>query len=204
MADSSEHAFGTVLQGERVTHVFTLRNEGDRPAHIEKVRSSCGCTATMLSTKLVPPGGSARVQTVFSAGGARGSFRKTVHVTSDDPGSPLILRIAGKVAPLYRVEPELTLFGRVAPGGTERRTVRVVPARPDLPLTPGPVRVRDLAVEVLAVRPLSDPPGAWALDLVARPRTAGDTLTGAVWLPTGNAGAPIAVLRVVGDVEGAK
>lgn len=204
VATSKAHDFGEVLQGSKAEHVFEFRNQGDREAHIQEVTSSCGCTATVLSTKVVPPGGTARVRAVYSAGGARGRFEKTLRVVSDDPSSPLVLRVAGRVSPLIRVEPELVFFGRVAPGATRRQSVRLAAARPDVVFQPALPKRTTLAVDAEGLRPVPGHPGSWELDLVARPEQPGDVLSGTVLVPTGNGESPYAVLNVAGDVEGAK
>lgn len=203
VADEREHDFGMVMQGSKSRHVFAIRNVGDREARIEAVRSSCGCTATVLSQKVVPPGGRTEVQAEFSAGSARGRFHKTIRVLSDDPASPLVLGVAGKVLPKFRVEPELTLFGRVKPGTEVRRRVRIVAADPGVPFRGGPALGSNLALEAGPPRPVPGEPGVWSVELVARPRDASANLTGVLMLPTGDALSPYASVRVAGEVEGA-
>lgn len=40
--------FGEVPQGQTVRHSFSFNNDGDEPLLIEKVHSSCGCTAALV------------------------------------------------------------------------------------------------------------------------------------------------------------
>ena len=201
VSEQSDHDFGVILQGRKADHVFLLQNRGDLPSRIAEVKASCGCTATDLSTSVVPTGGTARLKVTFSAGGARGRFRKTVQVFSDDPDSPLTLKVSGTVTPLFRVEPELVLFGRVVPGQAERRSARIVAAGPEVPMAPRLPRVADLALRVEGLRAVG--PGAWVVDLVACPQAGTDLLDGAVLVPTGNGEAPFASIRVSGDVGAA-
>lgn len=198
-----DHDFGVVLQGEKVRHVFVIKNEGTETAHIANVRSSCGCTATVLSDKVVPPGGTTEVAAEFSAGAARGSFHKSVRVLSDDPSSPLVLGVGGKVVPLFRVEPEITLFGRLEPGGTAKRQIRIVGATPEARFAGGPPRATNLDIEVGEARPVPGEPSTWVVELTARPKDARSNLTGLLLLPTGDNAAPYVNVRVAGDVEGA-
>lgn len=198
-----DHDFGVVLQGEKVRHVFVIRNEGTETAHIQNVRSSCGCTATVLSSKEVPPGGTTEVAAEFSAGAARGSFHKKVRVLSDDPSSPLVLGVAGKVVPLFRVEPEITLFGRLEPGQTAKRQIRIVGAKPEVRFAGGPPRATNLDIEVGEAKPVAGEPSTWTLDLTAQPKDARSNLTGLLLLPTGDNSAPYVNVRVAGEVEGA-
>src|SRR6185436_4538322 len=53
--------FGTVERGTPVDHVFRLPNKGTAELHVDHVKSSCGCTVAVLSERVVPPGGEARV-----------------------------------------------------------------------------------------------------------------------------------------------
>jgi len=198
--DHPAHDYGVVLQGRRSEHIFELRNQTDVPTRITEVKASCGCTATTLSSPRVPAGGAVQLRVTFAAGGARGRFGKTVQVFSDSPRSPLVLRVSGTVVPLFRVEPEMVLFGRVAPGRTRRHGVRIVAASPEVRMVCAAPRIDGLAVRVENLRQRS--PGLWTVDLVACPQGPTDRLEGAVRVPTGNGEAPYASIRVSGDVEG--
>jgi len=200
-ADPSTHDFGTVLQGRKVEHTFTLRNKGNKPVRIREVSSSCGCAAAMLSTRDVVPGKTTQLKVTFAAGGARGRFNKAVRVVCAGPSPPLILRVSGRVAPLVRAEPDLVLFGRVAPGQTRSRTVRLVVAHPDVHFTPGPPVTKGLAVRLESLRAAVEPAGTWNVTLMACPQDPADSLEGTVMVPTGNAEAPYVLIRVTGDVE---
>lgn len=51
-----DHDFGDVPRGEKATAVFTLENVGSTPITILNTRASCGCTAAVLSEKVIAPG----------------------------------------------------------------------------------------------------------------------------------------------------
>jgi hypothetical protein len=55
--DKLHHDFGEMEAGEEVEHTFTFRNVGGALLTVEKVRTSCGCTAALISDKEIPPGG---------------------------------------------------------------------------------------------------------------------------------------------------
>ena len=42
--DTYEHDFGTLDEGDAVTHVFSFTNTGSEPLLLEKCKGSCGCT----------------------------------------------------------------------------------------------------------------------------------------------------------------
>ena len=50
--DEPIYEFGEVLEGQFVTHVFTLTNSGDEPLEISQVRVTCGCTTAALPAPL--------------------------------------------------------------------------------------------------------------------------------------------------------
>ncbi|MGR3220268.1 MAG: DUF1573 domain-containing protein, partial [Candidatus Anammoxibacter sp.] len=49
-----EYNFGKVYRGIKVEHVFRFKNEGPGELKIEKARTSCGCTAAIISSKNIP------------------------------------------------------------------------------------------------------------------------------------------------------
>lgn len=81
------HDFGKVTEGQRLTHVFVVKNTGGQPLEIGAVQPSCGCTAAVLAEKVVAPGGSTRIEVAFDTRGRLGKNRKTIRVRSNDPDS---------------------------------------------------------------------------------------------------------------------
>ncbi len=81
--------FGVVKQGEKVTHVFEVKNLGETELVIEKVRPSCGCTAALLSSPEITPGSSSQIKVSFDSSGFKGRVSKYIYVESNDPDEPL-------------------------------------------------------------------------------------------------------------------
>ncbi len=103
--------FGTVLEGEKVTHAYVIENRGTVPLTIENVRTSCGCT-TAQKPEVVAPGAKERivVQGNTQGYGGRG-FHKTITVTTNDPKHPEVrLHLNGKVAQFARIDPRHILL----------------------------------------------------------------------------------------------
>ncbi len=115
--DEPVHRFGTVEPPEPVRHVFVIRNEGTAPLRIEGVRTSCGCVVGRIGNATLEPGGELDIRTELPTLGRLGAQRSTILVVSNDPlrrHFPLVLE--GTIARVVRIEPEMLLFGTVAPG----------------------------------------------------------------------------------------
>lgn len=119
-----EYNFGTVFQGESVRHTFIFTNSGDAPLMVEKVASSCGCTAALVSSKQLAPGSSGEIQTSFDSTRFRGEVSKLVYLYTNDPVRPMVqLRIRGVVQEEVVLEPPSVNFGQVAVRQTLKSTV---------------------------------------------------------------------------------
>ena len=106
--------FGEVFQGDRVFHVYQITNQGDEPLLIDRLRSSCGCTAVLISSKKLPPGGTGELQANFDSSRFRGEVVKTIYLYSNDPNQPVTqLQLQGKVLELVTIEPSQVNFGQV-------------------------------------------------------------------------------------------
>lgn len=115
--ESSKFDFGEVFQGEKVPHVFTFTNAGDEVLKIDRVRSSCGCTAVLVSEKTIAPGESGEIKTNFDSARFRGDVTKTIYVYNNDPARPTKkLYIKGTVLEKLAVEPSQINFGHVNAG----------------------------------------------------------------------------------------
>jgi len=65
--DQPEYNFGTIGLGYMVKHTFVLRNTGDETLEINRIRASCGCTTTELSTNQLAPGASVPLEVLVLA-----------------------------------------------------------------------------------------------------------------------------------------
>jgi uncharacterized protein DUF1573 len=95
----TEHDFGTIGEGEKVSHIYTFKNTGAVPLIIESVRPSCGCTAPNWSKEPIPVGGSGEIEVVFDSKGKPNAQNKTVTVTSNAWPKNTILRFKTFVTP---------------------------------------------------------------------------------------------------------
>jgi hypothetical protein len=99
--------FGKIKQGEVATHEFVFANEGDDTLTIEKVSTTCGCTAALVSDRSIPPGKSGKIEVKFDSRGYSGQITKVVTVQSNDPKDPqrpLEIKAEIEVPPSAKIE----------------------------------------------------------------------------------------------------
>jgi hypothetical protein len=77
--------FGKVKQGEVLDHEFVFTNSGDATLIIQKVSTSCGCTAALVSEDKIAPGKDGKIQIKFDTRGYGGAVSKLIFVESNDP-----------------------------------------------------------------------------------------------------------------------
>lgn len=93
----TEHDFGKIFSGEKVTYSFSLTNTGDGPLIIVNTRSGCGCTVGDYPREPIPPGGEARIKVSFNSAGRRGFQSETVRVVTNATPQEYLLRIKAEV-----------------------------------------------------------------------------------------------------------
>lgn len=75
--------FGTITQGEVVSHYFKFKNIGHSNLLITDVHGSCGCTIPKWSKKPIAPNASDVVEVTFDSDGKSGAQKKTVTLISN-------------------------------------------------------------------------------------------------------------------------
>lgn len=106
--------FGTITQGKKVEHVFTLKNTGDAPLRIKQVRPSCGCTAVNISSATIQPGGKGEIRSSFNSAKFSGKVKKEIAVETNDPATPSYnLTLSGIIQEEIEIIPKTLDFGRM-------------------------------------------------------------------------------------------
>ena len=119
--------FGIAGQHEKIVHEFGFANVGKGVLVIKTVRSSCGCIATVASSKEIPPGEAGLIKATFETGRYKGKQKKTIRVYSNDPDEPEVqLEITGVIKTEVGLEPEFLYFGKVGKGETVTRTLKLI------------------------------------------------------------------------------
>jgi len=121
-----EFDFGSVVEGEKVKHVFSVQNVGDAPLQIQRLVPSCGCTASTASSDHVDAGKSAEVTVEFDTAGFSGDKVKAVRLYTNDAERPVtMLSLRGNVTPIVTVTPDRIALGEVAQGSQLERQIEV-------------------------------------------------------------------------------
>lgn len=95
----SSYDFGNIEEGEVVIHNFVLKNTGGSTLVLERVKTSCGCTAALPQNREIAPGDTTSIRVSFDSHNRTGEkVHKTVTVYSNDPEHPqAYLFITGSV-----------------------------------------------------------------------------------------------------------
>lgn len=104
--EQTEHDFGTLDEGPKVTHVFNFTNTGKEPLIITSARASCGCTVPQKPEKPVLPGEVGEITVTYNTKGRVGNFNKAITLTSNAKQSTFILKIKGAVVKVEDGTPE--------------------------------------------------------------------------------------------------
>jgi hypothetical protein len=107
------HDFGAATEGDKLTHVFQIKNTGSGKLVLDRVTTSCGCTNAVIKTKEIPAGGTGEIEVTFDTTARRGPNRKSITVLSNDPNSPRTqMEVAVNVESLLAFDP---FFVRLTP-----------------------------------------------------------------------------------------
>lgn len=92
-----EFSFGTINQGESVTHEFEFTNTGKQPLIITEAHGSCGCTVPEWPHDAVKKGENQKIKVTFNSTGKSGMQDKTVTINSNAKGGSKVLHLRGTV-----------------------------------------------------------------------------------------------------------
>lgn len=200
VVENADFSFGQVFQGTKVEHTFRFRNTGEAPLNVEKVRSSCGCTAALLSATLIPPGGTGEIRTTFDSGRFRGAVVKTIYLYVNDPQQPVAqFHLRGTVKPELVVEPDQVDLGQLIPGNASEAHVTLVnQSEQEITLSPPETTGPELQAELAATQL----PAGKSVQLVvrAKPREGKSRLSGYIMIKTSSPRVPELRLPVYGSV----
>ncbi len=90
MFNSTVHDFGKVTRENVVKTVFNFKNTGNSVLIIDRVKTGCGCTGTLLNKKELQKGEDGSIEITFDSSDYIGSVEKTIYVYTNDPAHKVI------------------------------------------------------------------------------------------------------------------
>ena len=124
--DETTHDFGSVWVGPPLKHAFKIKNEGDAPLEITKVKPSCGCTIAGDYPKKLDPGQEGEFPFSMMSTKLRGTFEKGITISSNDPSTPeLRLKLRGEVKRYVEIVPASANFGKITGQEPQERIINI-------------------------------------------------------------------------------
>ncbi|MGR3174247.1 MAG: DUF1573 domain-containing protein [Candidatus Scalindua sp.] len=118
--------FGQIFKGQKIEHIFEFENRGKDILNIGKVKTSCGCTAAILTNNTILPGNTGEIRTTFNSRSYTGNVTKSISVISNDPERPSYkLTISGEIIEDVSIKPRNIDFGSVYIGEKTNKTVTI-------------------------------------------------------------------------------
>ncbi|MFO7976454.1 MAG: DUF1573 domain-containing protein [Candidatus Hydrogenedentota bacterium] len=115
VCDQPVYDFGERDNLVKVRHTFHLRNAGDDPVTIERIITTCGCTAAKLDQKTLAPGETVPLKVEASLRGRAGRFEKHIYVlTKGHTQNKMRFTIKGKAVQRIQVEPPVVSLNHAA------------------------------------------------------------------------------------------
>ena len=84
----TQHDFGKVNEGEKVNYTFNFSNKGSATLIVKDIKTSCGCTAALLSKDNIAPGQEGTVKVELDTKNRSGKMSRTITINSNDPKDP--------------------------------------------------------------------------------------------------------------------
>lgn len=80
----TSHNFGKVKQGDVLTYEFAFKNTGSDTLVVERLDTSCGCAAALVSANEIKPGGEGKIKVTVDTHGYSGKFTRYIFFSSND------------------------------------------------------------------------------------------------------------------------
>jgi hypothetical protein len=92
--------FGKAAPNKTLRKEFSIRNFGNEDLVIESVSTTCGCTAALMESKVVKPGGTTPLRVSLETRTYKGRVMRSVLVRSNDPQADLLeVKVEATVEP---------------------------------------------------------------------------------------------------------
>lgn len=97
--NTTDHDFGTVDEGKKVSFTYKVKNTGQAPLIIQNAQPSCGCTVPEWTKTPIPVGGEGFVKAEFDTNAKQGIQNKTITITANTWPKTTLLKFKAMVTP---------------------------------------------------------------------------------------------------------
>jgi len=95
----TNYDFGNIKEGDKVTHIFLYKNEGQGDLVISNAIASCGCTKPNFTKGVKHPGDTGTISVTFDSSNKSGKMVKLVTISSNCQPSRKFLTINANIQP---------------------------------------------------------------------------------------------------------
>ncbi|MCC7233162.1 MAG: DUF1573 domain-containing protein [Bacteroidia bacterium] len=95
--ETTEHDFGTMTEGEKVSYSFRFTNTGNADLVIRAAQGSCGCTVPEWPKEPVKPGQQGLLTVTFNSEGKVGIQNKSVTIISNTMPNTRMIYVKAEV-----------------------------------------------------------------------------------------------------------
>ena len=192
---------GTINRGKVTERKVTVRNTGKDTLSLGRVEVSCGCTGTVVSENVIPPGKTGSILITFNSTNFTGPVHKYVTVNSNDSESPRTqIEFVANVVQEVSVNPGQFWFRDAEVGKKSTATIVVQnQGKEDLVIDSYNTKLDGFSIK-LPENPIH--PGQSA-EIIAelKPKSATVVLNDSVILKTNNANQPQVYVYIYGSVK---
>ena len=106
---------------EEARAIFTVTNHGEKAVRIARIKTSCGCTGSIINKKIIKPGESSEIVATFNKGKRQGLNRNKLQVYLDSQPDPVVTLLMNVTIPtLIEAMPQIVYWSPHS-SKTERR-----------------------------------------------------------------------------------
>lgn len=152
----SEVDYGKVWSGEKAEKPVTIKNVGEAPLKILRVRASCGCTAAKPTKEILQPGETDILTVTYNTKKPAKTINQTVTLETNDPDQPTVrIPVRGEVNQLFEAAPtNMISFGRISVDSVDTKEIELTNSYNEkVKLELQPVADNFIKVELIEVEP---------------------------------------------------
>jgi len=142
-SDSMDHDFGRAIEGEKLSHKFLLKSNGQADLIITNAKPTCGCTVAKLEVKTpdgaleaykygdpLPPGTDLILEAQLDTKNKHNQATSKINVYCNDPRTIVTLGLTAMVDTYFSITPNAIQFGDQSVADTQERTFEVSGKKP--------------------------------------------------------------------------